>query len=214
MYESRVNYDMINPYLAFFSVLILLFGLCIFLNSDEEGFFDYVFVPAWRRRWGGGPPPWAGGWRWRPWGWGRYGWGPRWGYDPRVKYVTYVEPFGNENENPEELIKDKESENPIFMHKPNGPSPIDFSGREPYHLLRDVFPPAGSKDDEEKISKVNSRSCYATDFKRLLESSSYRQMTNNFKHGYPDSCSAPYQELVLNFYKGDGMKIDVPANCM
>jgi hypothetical protein len=30
---------------------------------------------------------------------------------------------------------------------------------------------------------------------------SYAQRTNNYKHGYPDSCSAPNHDLVLDFYK-------------
>ena len=61
---------------------------------------------------------------------------------------------------------------------------------------------------KESISCVNSRSCYATDFDRMIsKTGNFRQMTNNYKRGYPDSCSAPYQELVLNFYKADPMAI-------
>jgi hypothetical protein len=41
----------------------------------------------------------------------------------------------------------------------------------------------------------------------ISKTGTFRQMTNNFKRGYPDSCSAPYQELVLNFYKADPMAI-------
>jgi hypothetical protein len=53
---------------------------------------------------------------------------------------------------------------------------------------------------------VNSRSCYAVDFDRMVsKTGNFRQFTNNYKRGYPDSCSSPYQELVLNFYKADPM---------
>jgi hypothetical protein len=200
----------------FWAVLVGLIGIYVFFNGGAEAFVDYIVIPAANRIWYG-PPPWAGwrrgrwGWKWPRGGWGRFGWGKRWGYDPRRYYNSYVEPF----DSPAPVGDDKDMKNPIYEFKPNGPDSIDYAGREPYQLLKDVLPPAPiSKDGEEQISKVNSRSCYATDFKRLLESSSYRQMTNNYKHGYPDSCSAPYHELVTSFYKDDGMKIDVPKNCL
>lgn len=47
-----------------------------------------------------------------------------------------------------------------------------------------------------------SQECYAVDWARGLErAGSYAQRTNNYIHGYPDSCSAPQHDLVLNFYK-------------
>jgi hypothetical protein len=55
---------------------------------------------------------------------------------------------------------------------------------------------------KESVSCVNSRSCYATNFERTIEKTgNYNQLTNNYKRKYPDSCSSPLQELVLNFYK-------------
>jgi hypothetical protein len=200
-----------SSYLFFWILLVLLIAvsLTIGVSSGIEGFRQYTFVPAWRRPWGGGPPPWRG-WRrrwWNPWGWGRYGWGPYWGWDPRYYYVTYVEPFADQPEQ----IDSSEKSDPLIEYPPNGPAPTTQQGREPYQLLKDILPSVGPP---ENISCVNSRSCYATDFKRLLEPSSYRQMTNNYKHGYPDSCSSPFQELVLSFYKDSGMKIDVPKNCL
>jgi hypothetical protein len=75
---------------------------------------------------------------------------------------------------------------------------------QPYHLLNDYLTPPRMT---ESISNVNSRSCYASDFERMIsKTGNYSQMTNNYKRGYPDSCSSPYQELVLNFYKADPMK--------
>ena len=174
-----------------------------------EGFANYAFVPAWRR-------PFRGGWRRRWWpygGWGRYGWGNRWGWDPRVEYVTYMEPFvgsgpGSDGA-PEPIVKDRSNE--VLEFLPNEPAPTVAQGREPYHLLKDERPSVGPPDE---ISCVNSRSCYATDFGRLLERSSYRQMTNNFRHANPESCTAPFQELITNFYKDNGMTIDVKTNCL
>ena len=85
----------------------------------------------------------------------------------------------------------------------------------PYYSYWESF--ANPKQDPEKpaensvnetISCVNSRSCYATNFERMVDKTgNFRQMTNNYKRNYPDSCSSPYQELVLNFYKADPMAI-------
>ena len=87
----------------------------------------------------------------------------------------------------------------ILDYLPNQPSPVDLQNSQPYHLLSDIM---GEPRVKESISCVNSRSCYATDFERTIEKTgNYRQQTNNYKRKYPDSCSAPMQELVLNFYK-------------
>jgi hypothetical protein len=88
---------------------------------------------------------------------------------------------------------------PILEYKPNMPSPVDLYNTQPYHLLSDVM---DQPRLTESISCVNSRSCYATDFQSSIQKTgNYSQMTNNYKRKYPDSCSAPVQELVLNFYK-------------
>lgn len=81
----------------------------------------------------------------------------------------------------------------------NTPGPADIYNNTPYHLLSDEMPPPRAK---ESISCVNSRSCYATDFERAHDKTgNFAQVTNNYKRNYPDSCSAPYQELTLNYYK-------------
>jgi hypothetical protein len=107
----------------------------------------------------------------------------------------------------------------IYQFPPDGPSPAvglyKSTSAADYLLLSDEFPVEPGANSPSKISCVNSRSCYATDFDRLLEQGgNFRQVTNNYKRGYPDSCSSPYQELVLSFYKSDGPTIDVPANCL
>lgn len=142
--------------------------------------------------------------------WSRPGW-ERFGYP----YYSYWENFENMNDRPapvsEEdpsLLKMKVSSNPVLEYPPDSPSPADIYNNQPYHLLADELQPPRTK---ESISCVNSRSCYATDFERMIsKTGNYRQFTNNYKRGYPDSCSAPYQELVLNFYKADPMA--VPKN--
>ena len=202
---------------------VLLSIVLIFLAAGylmgKEAFTNYVFVPAWRRP--VGPSHWRRRW-WSPWGWGRYGWGPNMGWDPRYYYVTYVEPFVSGQSAPSDIgrlsfsrshIDEKYAapQDPVMEYPPNGPAPVVGQGREPYQLLKDELPSVGPPD---AISCVNSRSCYATDFSRLLESSSYRQLTNNYRHGYPDSCSAPFQEMVLSFYKTDGVRVPVKQNCL
>jgi hypothetical protein len=107
----------------------------------------------------------------------------------------------------------------LYQFPPDGPSPATglykSTSAADYLLLSDSLPVESSADAPSRISCVNSRSCYATDFDRLLmQGGNYRQITNNYKRGYPDSCSSPYQELVLSFYKSDGPTVDVPANCL
>jgi hypothetical protein len=185
--------------LFWIGVLILIcIGIVMNTFGWIEGFFDYVIVPAWRRGWGR---------RWPHGGWGRYGWGHRWGYDPRVNYVTYAEPFANN-----ESVKPDEKEDPIMSYPLNGPDEYIQNNSEQYHLLKDVLPPISH--DAGTTCNVNSRNCRMTDFGKLLEpTGNFRQMTNNYKHGYPDSCLSPFQEFILSFYKGDGMKVNVPDNC-
>jgi len=93
----------------------------------------------------------------------------------------------------------------IMEFPPNSPSPVELYNNQPYHLLNDEF---ASPRVKESISCVNSRSCYATDFENLIsKTGNYRQLTNNYKKEYPDNCSTPLQELVLNFYKVTPMVI-------
>lgn len=119
------------------------------------------------------------------------------GYDESALYEEGFQQRQELKQRHHAFIKE-EDENELLDNKPNGPSPV-MKGREPYHLLSDIMGPPRLK---ESVSCVNSRSCYATSFDRILEKTgSYRQLTNNYKRGYPDSCSSPSQELVLNFYQ-------------
>ena len=87
----------------------------------------------------------------------------------------------------------------LLDYRPNQPSPVDLQNTQPYHLLSDIM---GLPRLKESLSCVNSRSCYATDFQRTIEKTgNFRQLTNNYKRKYPDSCSGTEQELTLNFYK-------------
>ena len=176
-----------------FIFLILLIGLILSLNIDKTQFTNYV-APYGRKSQN----------RW----WNREGW-QRFGYPYYSFWETFEDikdkPAGVELEDEGSLLKQKAGkEDSVLEYPPESPGPASLYNNNPYHLLSDELPPPREK---EALSCVNSRSCYASDFERMVsKTGNYRQMTNNYKRGYPDSCSAPYQELVLNFYKADPMQ--------
>lgn len=68
--------------------------------------------------------------------------------------------------------------------------------RKPYSLLQDILPIFNGK-----APRPTSEQCYATDFQQRLEKTgNYRQLTNNYKRGTPDSCSEPLHEMTLSYY--------------
>ena len=68
--------------------------------------------------------------------------------------------------------------------------------REPYNLLKGMLPDATVR------TSPNSKRCYETDFQtRIEKTGDFRQLTNNYKRGEPDSCSGLLHEFVLSFYK-------------
>jgi hypothetical protein len=81
----------------------------------------------------------------------------------------------------------------------NGMSPADASLKQPresYSLLLDWLPLA------KETTYVNAEQCRSLDFQTRLErTGTFRQLTNNYKRGDPDSCSGPVQDLTLAFYK-------------
>jgi len=180
-----------------FGIIIVLIGLVVTLSINKLAFVNYIapYAPKSQRNW------------WTKPGWQRFGY----------PYYSYWEPFENLNDKPADVKADNGgslltekigNEKPVLDFPPDSPAPADVYNNQPYHLLADEMSPPRVT---ESISCVNSRSCYATDFERMIsKTGNYRQMTNNYKRGYPDSCSAPYQELVLNFYKADN--IPVPPN--
>ena len=183
-------------YIVFIFVLLVI-GLAITAAAKRAPFVNYVApsAPASQRNW------------WRRDGWQRFGY----------PYYSFWESFVNLNDRPADvasetvgslLLPQQSKESVVLDYPPDTPSPADLYNTIPYHLLGDEISPPRVK---ETISCVNSRSCYASDFDRMIsKTGTYRQMTNNYKRGYPDSCSSPYQELVLNFYETDPMHL--PSN--
>jgi hypothetical protein len=175
-------------------IILIVIALIAMMSMKKTNFANYVAPYARKSQ--------------KNW-WQRAGW-ERFGYPT---YSYWSEGFENkpaeisaESENQASLLtRNTGSESPVLEFPPDTPGPADLYNNQPYHLLSDELPPPRVK---ESISCVNSRSCYATDFERMVsKTGTFRQMTNNYKRGYPDSCSAPYQELVLNFYKADPMAI-------
>jgi hypothetical protein len=68
--------------------------------------------------------------------------------------------------------------------------------RAPYNLLDGWLSPVTCDQ------YPTAERCHDMDFqKRLEKTGTFRQLTNNYKRGDPNSCSAPIQDLVMNFYK-------------
>jgi hypothetical protein len=180
--------------------LILVLSVAWYHFMYKVAFTNYVapYAPKSQKNW------------WRQPGWERFGY-------PYYSFWQKTEGYENLNDRPAEISEESQAtllarkignEGAVLEFPPDTPGPADLYNNNPYHLLSDELSPPRVN---ETISCVNSRSCYATDFERMVsKTGTYRQMTNNYKRGYPDSCSAPYQELVLNFYKADPMAI--PSN--
>ena len=68
--------------------------------------------------------------------------------------------------------------------------------RVPYSLLGEWL--TLTKDPMYKTAQ----GCHAIDFQtRLEKTGNFRQLTNNYKRGDPDSCSGPIQDLTFAIYK-------------
>lgn len=176
-------------------IIVLLIAFIGFMSMKKSNFINYIAHYA---------PKSQKGWYNRP-GWERFGF---------PYYTFWSEGFENLNDRPAEisaleqtdlLTRKLGTESVIMEFPPDSPGPADLYNNQPYHLLSDEMEPPRVN---ETISCVNSRSCYATDFQRMVDKTgNFRQWTNNYKRNYPDSCSAPTQELVLNFYKTEPMSI-------
>ena len=84
-----------------------------------------------------------------------------------------------------------------FMNQPLKNDVYDISNADkPYMLLTDVLQPKNC------LGMLNAKRCYDGDFQtRIEKTGSYNQMTNNYKRGDPESCSAPFTEFVSSYYK-------------
>jgi hypothetical protein len=83
----------------------------------------------------------------------------------------------------------------------NGMSPANAQlarPSDPYSLL------GGWLTLAEQPQYKTAQGCHEVDFQgRLEKTGNFRQLTNNYKRGSPDSCSAPIQDLIFAIYKTD-----------
>ena len=89
---------------------------------------------------------------------------------------------------------------PLTTSSPQMSGPADAtidSPRTPYHLLGDYMPAA-----EERLANLTSECAYIADGQRRIEQTgSYGQITNNYKKKNPDNGSTWLHELSVSFYK-------------
>lgn len=79
----------------------------------------------------------------------------------------------------------------------NDKADANLTNDQPYHLLQDERPNA-----TPMLSTVSTAGCYATDMEQHLSKvGNHRQLTNNYRRAGPDSCSAPWKELLFHFYE-------------
>ena len=82
-------------------------------------------------------------------------------------------------------------------------SPDLETPKTPYNLLKGWLPSAATADPPTDPSRtMTAQRCRSVDFQTRLErTGNFRQLTNNYKRGDPNSCSGPFQDLVLRFYE-------------
>lgn len=106
--------------------------------------------------------------------------------------LSVKEPFeGGEGKGAEPVVG-------VLEMAPSGPADANIENqRKPYNLLNGVLP----DDEKNRLSGLSAQGCYEVSFQNTLQKASYKQLTNNYKRYNPDSCSAPFTELVTSFYK-------------
>ena len=74
------------------------------------------------------------------------------------------------------------------------------AGSESYLLLADTI--KGYPSTVPAIGPT-TKQCFEVDWLRnnIEKTGSYKQMTNNYKRSYPDTCNSLNQDLILDFYK-------------
>jgi hypothetical protein len=85
---------------------------------------------------------------------------------------------------------------PVLGVSADNTPPLVFSGED---VLLDRPALLGNM---QQISHIDSQKCYEMDYAAASNKvGNYTQKTNNYMHGYPDSCSGTRQELITAFYQ-------------
>jgi hypothetical protein len=99
---------------------------------------------------------------------------------------------------PESVMRSNKDGSSGFGHVLDSAGPYEAGIGKPYKSY-DLLP--GGKPEPRVAIGPTAEACYKTDWARNLEMSGYEQITNNYQRKYPDSCTAPNHDLVLDFYK-------------
>jgi hypothetical protein len=99
---------------------------------------------------------------------------------------------------PESVMRSNKDGSSGFGNILDSASPYEPGIGKPFKSY-DLLP--GGKPEPRVAVGPTAEACYKTDWARNLEMSGYEQITNNFKRKYPDSCTAPNHDLILDFYK-------------
>jgi hypothetical protein len=99
---------------------------------------------------------------------------------------------------PESVMRSNKDGSSGFGNVLDTAGPYEPGIGKPYKSY-DLLP--GGKPEPRVAIGPTAEACYKTDWARNLEMSGYEQITNNYQRKYPDNCSAPNHDLVLNFYK-------------
>lgn len=119
-------------------------------------------------------------------------WFPRFGsYDPASRsYGWPVEGFQAPKTKPA-------APREVMGMNANDKADANLANDQPYHLLQDERASA-----QPRLSTVTTAGCYTTDMEQHLSKvGNHRQLTNNYRRAGPDSCSAPWKELLFHFYE-------------
>lgn len=121
-------------------------------------------------------------------------WFPRFAaYDPASHSIGWAVEGFQDKETPAAPVPHEEH---IGVNA-NDKADANLENNQPYHLLQDERANA-----RPQLSNVSTAGCYATDMEQHLSKvGNYRQLTNNYRRAGPDSCSAPWKELLFHFYK-------------
>jgi len=85
----------------------------------------------------------------------------------------------------------------------------DLNEEGPAHIIKDVLEVTRPYNT---FGTLTQQKCFEQDGNRVPEKlGDYTQRTNNYVHTYPDSCSAPYKELVGSFYAPREGSIGAPV---
>jgi len=85
----------------------------------------------------------------------------------------------------------------------------DLNAEGPAHIIKDVLEVTRPYNT---FGTLTQQKCYEQDGNRVPEKlGDYSQRTNNYQHTYPDSCSAPYKEMVGSFYAPREGSIGAPV---